>query len=212
MKKEGGIILVSCLLACSQCGSLRPDDCSPPPCPTSRLTAHLVSGRLGFALRGHAMETLDLAATDPITTSSPCTLGLIASFAPGDPLSRSPVVSCHTSQGEISVELGAISDPRTLTLGRHELTPEEAGLIVTTKQQCDLVARQGTTAVDVTRAEGGAVSYPSIVTSDYARDFAVHLESSYDNGCTSEALVLDLQLSQTASDYLYDPTTVCGCL
>ena len=107
-----------------------------------------------------------------------------------------------------------MTDPRSLPLGARSLSPEDAGLAVAVSGGggCDLVIAQGTTTIDVTRAEGGAAPYPTIVTSDYARELAVHLESSHDNGCNSMSIMVDLELAQRASDYSYDPTTVCGCL
>src|SRR6185503_9516950 len=153
--------------------------CSAPPCPTSSLTAHLVSGRITFAARGGSVETHDLATIDQMamSASDEGTLGLVSTFVTGGMISKYPAVSCRTDQGGISVQLDPVSDPRTLTLGTHKLTPEQAGLIVAATPACDLAVTLGTTTIEVTRADGTAAPYPAVVTGDYARDFTVHLES-----------------------------------
>ena len=212
MQRLAAVSLVTFFLACSD--GAPPIDCPRTPCPTSRLTPHLVSGRIAFSLRGDAVQTHDLVGADPAAMSAvnACDLDLVTNFTADGARLQNPVVSCRTAQGHIDVQLAILNDPRMLTLGSHEVAPDQAGLVVMTRQVCDLVAAQGTTTIDVTRASGTAAPYPGIVTSDYARDLTVHVESSYDNGCTSESLVLDLQLTETASDYFYDGTTLCGCV
>ena len=97
-----GIVLITTSLAC------RPI-CSPPPCPTSRLAAHLTSGSVTLALRDKAPETYVLSAANPPlpTGVNGCAVWLDSYFESQGQLRQQPLVTCHSFQGEIDVHLGA---------------------------------------------------------------------------------------------------------
>jgi hypothetical protein len=72
-------------------------------------------------------------------------------------------------------------------------------------------------SIDVTRAEGGTAPYPMLLTPDYVRALTIHadtgpLDPAIVHGCPLASVRVDLQLIETASDLIQDPTGSCTFL
>jgi hypothetical protein len=69
----------------------------------------------------------------------------------------------------------------------------------------------------VAKAVGTADAYPALVSTDYVREFGVHVEASVPRTttpCTMQAISVseDLQFVETAADVVRDPTAFCYCI
>lgn len=132
-----------------------------------------------------------------------------------------PTVNCSADRASIWLNLHGLADSRTLVPGTHVIDPAVAKLNVDVSQHvgsgpCRMELTTGTVTVDVQAASGGAAPYPALVTNDYVRRFAVHVEALsakevFGTGCVPASVTLDMTLEQTATDAVYDPTTPCIC-
>jgi hypothetical protein len=199
--------------------------CSPGPCTTPRATiaTHLFSGTITFTIGNSAPETHALSYSEFIAlVPDTCKVrNLIEEVFPDELVnSVDPTVGCEPAQNLMWLDLNHLPDPRALTAGTHTMTPAEAGLAFEVSEmyptQCRVEVTTGTISVDVSRAEGAAAPYPTLVTSDYVREFAIHVETVasqmvYGDSCAPVSAVLDLNLGQTAADAVFDPMAPLPC-
>jgi hypothetical protein len=198
--------------------------CSPAsgPCtgPEATITERLVSGTITFTVGNAAPETHALSYSE-IAAPLPgaCNVGRLLDqvFSNEFVNGIGPSVNCRPAQNWMWLNLHELRDPRALTAGTRTMTPGQAGLTFEVSDgQCRVEATTATVSVDVSRAEGAAAPYPTLVTSDYVREFAIHVEtvasqmvSGY--GCSPVSAVLDLKLSQTAADAVFQPMAPLPC-
>jgi hypothetical protein len=188
------------------------------------VATHLSSGTITFTIGSAASETHTLSYNEyaaPPTGS--CNVGNLVDevFSNEFVNGAGPSVNCFPGQNSIWLNLHQLRDPRVLTAGTHTMTPDEAGLTFSVAQgigtsYCRVEVTSGTITVDVARAEGGAAAYPTLVTSDYVREFSIHVEAVssqmvFGSGCAPASVVLDLMLGQTAADAAFDPMASLGC-
>jgi hypothetical protein len=215
------IAFVVCVLgvlssSCSQ----NPGSCDGP---MATITEHLVSGTITFTIGGGAPETHELSYSE-IAAPSPgmCNVGHLIDEVFSDEFvnGAGPSVNCAPAQSSMYLNLHELRDPRGLTAGTRTMTSTEAGLTFEVSEglpaQCRVEVTTATINVDVSRAEGAAAPFPTLVTSDYAREFAIHVETvarqvAFGSGCSPASAVLDLKLSQTAADAFFDPMAHIPC-
>jgi len=86
---------------------------------------------------------------------------------------------------------------------------------------CASASNSGAASLTITRAEGAPAQYPAAVTTDYVREFNIHIEtnspgetSTNEPGCTTPAIsaTVDLQFAESAADAVNDPAAKCGCI
>lgn len=206
-------ILVS-ILGCSG------NESCPAVCERSTLTSRLVSGQVTFATGDESPQTRTLVY-DEFGSGGPdaCSVGYLRAevFRSEFVNAVGPSVHCNLDAGYLSVNLHAVGDPRSLAVGRHALAPaRERGFVEVRRSTCLSRGADGLFAVDVANATGEAAPYPMLVTGDYARDFTMHVEAVADTivagtACAPTSVVLDLSLTQTASDAVFDAMARCPC-
>ena len=199
-------------------GCTEQDSC-PAVCERATLTSRLVSGQITFATGDAPAETRAFSH-DEFGSGAPggCVVGHLQSevFRDESVNSAGPSVHCDLGTGYLWLDLEAVRDPRSLTVGTHAVTPSPATpLIEVQRSGCLTRGTSGLFTVDVTNAAGGAAPYPMLITGDYARDFSVHVETvsdtTFTGDCTPTSAVLDVSLTQAASDAVFDPKAECPC-
>jgi len=184
----------------------------------------LLSGELTYVIGDNPPETRMLSTLEHMSPPpDQCTAQNLVSpvyqteFVNG----IGPTVGCSAGSASISLNLHGLADSRTLVAGTHLVDPAVAKLTVEVSQHigsgpCRMDLTTGNVTVDVQTASGGAAPYPALVTNDYVRRFAVHVEALsakevFGTGCVPASVTLDMTLEQTATDAVYDPTTPCIC-
>jgi hypothetical protein len=184
----------------------------------------LLSGEITYGIGDNPPETRRLSTLEHVSPpANECTAQNLVSpvyqteFVNG----IGPTVGCSADSASIWLNLHGLADSRTLVLGTHVLDPAATKLTVEVSQNigsrlCRMELTTATVTVDVPTASGGAAPYPALVTNDYVRRFAVHVEALsakevFGTGCVPTSVTLDMMLEQTAADAVYDPTTPCIC-
>jgi hypothetical protein len=69
----------------------------------------------------------------------------------------------------------------------------------------------------ITRASGGPLPYPEMVTPDYARDFTIRFQSLADvsvppSDCANHLPLIEVAFTESAADVVIEPNAVSACL
>jgi len=140
---------------------------------------------------------------------------LDASFDPG-----SITLTCSGAlYGVFDIKLTSLGDMRDWPAGTFTLVPPAGTVsIVGFFGAAPPVAGLAVT-VTVEAAVGGSAPYPQLVTSDYVRTFRLDFDTASlapkdENGRPDVTMTakVSLHLSQTAAEYVADPTAFCGCV
>lgn len=220
-------VLFATCVSCSGGQSTSTPGCGGP-CPTTTVTARLLSGSVTFALNGGATETHALSPDDPpvglATPSGRCAAGRLMTivYPPTNGVDSAwggeVDVECEPTAGSVQVSV-KVADRRTLGIGTYPSTPSPQLSFV--RDVCASASNSGAASLTITRAEGAPAQYPAAVTTDYVREFNIHIEtnspgetSTNEPGCTTPAIfaTVDLQFAESAADAVNDPAAKCGCI
>lgn len=210
--------LIAAIVSFSGCRA-----CEPFSCPMTKVTARALAGNITFTIADAPAETHSLLPSDHVVNaatvaSGTCAMGPVATVVHSDGnLSTGDAdVMCARSDGQLGLAVN-MPDLRSLDMGTYQRSPGSLVLFFQTNK-CGTGGSDGTATLVVTRAEGASAPYPAGVTSDYAREFNLHVEAqaipgSYPVGCTtpSASASLDLQYAGTAADAVNDPGATCAC-
>ena len=195
-------------------------------CPKTEVTARALAGSITFTIGDAPAEMHSLPPSDRVVNrntvaSGMCAMGSFATVVYPDnnqPTSKGDAdVMCARSDGQLGLAVN-MPDVRSLDVGTYQRSSDSLVLFFQ-NDQCGTGKSDGTATLVVTRAEGASAPYPAGVTSDYVREFNLHVEAqaapgSYPVSCTtlpSASATVDLQYAGTAADAVNDPAATCAC-
>jgi len=178
--------------ACQPCGT----------CDLSTLNTRLISGTVTTSMGDHPSMQFTLSSGGGVSIPAGCFLSAATLVGPNNQpqASQGPVLDCNVNGVPVLLYLTPLNDLRPLKagIGQGMLNGVEPA---TGDSNCTKSGASMTTfQYDVTRADGGAASYPALVTPDYVRDVSVHFMIDLPTSCGPLTVAGDIELTQRASD------------
>ena len=193
--RAGGAIVIALALAasaCQPCGT----------CELSTLNTRLISGTVTTSLGDHPRMQFTLSSGGGVSIPAGCFLSSATLVGPNNQpqASQGPVLNCNVNGVPVLLYLTPLNDLRPLKAGCGQ-----GMLSVVEPATGDSSCTKGGTSTtmfqyDVTRADGGAASYPALVTPDYVRDVSVHFMVDLPTSCGQLSMTNNIELTQRASD------------
>jgi hypothetical protein len=199
------------------------------PTPFSHLDARLVSGTVTYPFLGRPAESWMVVSGSTPPVPGQCLASLMSSLVSDGNLAGGPgayhdgvlQITCDDAQAWQLTIVGLSA--RSLAAGSFvfpsaQADPRFAPTIAYRSDPLSCVsATPSQISLEITRASGGPLPYPEMVTPDYARDFIVRFQSLADlsvpqGDCAGRMPIIEVAFTESAADVINELTPVSACL